>query len=77
MTWKYGLKKYKSNNSDNSDKDLYEITEIFGNSNNKSWVKDSLKVLGESPEEVIEILEVMLKDLKGDLAIVEDNKEVK
>ena len=65
MTWKYGLKKYKSSFSD---EDLYELTEIF---DNKSWVKDSLKVLGESPEEVIEILETMLQDLKGDLAIVE------
>ena len=65
MNWKYGLKKYKSSYSDD---DLYEITEIF---DNNYWVEDSLEVLGDSPEEVIEMLELMLKDLKEDLVIIE------
>ena len=69
-TWKYGLKRYNSNYSDNSDKDLYEITEIIGGT---SWVEDSLSLIGESPKEVIEMLELMLYDLKSDLTVVDDD----
>ena len=66
-TWKYGLKKYNSNNSD---KYLYEITEIIGGT---SWVTDSLRLMGESPKEVIEMLEIMLHDLKSDLTVVDED----
>ena len=64
MRWQYGLKKFKV-----CDDIIYEVTEIYGD--NGSYLKDSLSLSGDSVENIILDLEIILNDLKNNLKIVE------
>ncbi len=66
MSWQYGLKYHNTRNTDES---WYELAEIY---DSKSYTFDSLIISGESPEEIIEMLEMVLNDLKNNLLIVEE-----
>ena len=57
MTWKYGLKKSIEDN----DSDWFELAEMYSTG---SYTEDSIKISGESVEEVIEQVEIILGDLK-------------
>ena len=50
--------------------DWYEIAEIYSCD---SYTSDSLILSGETPEEIICTLEMMLNDLKNNLKVVEDD----
>ncbi len=77
MTWNYRIVK-----TYNKECKLYEymLTEVFYHSNGSvmAYSADN-NIYGESPEEIIEYLEMMLKDAKKDQPILEeeDFKKVK
>ncbi len=57
MSWKYGLKKSIEDN----DSECFELAEIY---NTGCHTGDPIKIAGESVEEVIEQVELILGDLK-------------
>jgi len=61
MTWNYRIMKHSHRSGD-----YYAIHECFMNSNGQahSWTEDEITPSGETPEELIETLEMMLKDAK-------------
>jgi len=67
MGWKYAIKKYKF-----LDDTIYEITELCGE---YGYSASPLRLVGESVDSVIEQLELMLKDLKENLEIIEVDSE--
>ena len=67
MTWQYGLKEFVVD-----DTIVYEVTEIYGD---KSYLEDSFSLAGQSPENIIADLEIILNDLKNNLKIVKVRKK--
>ena len=67
MGWKYGIKKYESLGDE-----VYEITELF---EGYGYSVTPLRIVGEDVEDVIEQLELVLKDLKENLEIIEVDEE--
>ena len=67
MRWQYGLKEYTV-----EDTIIYELTEIYGDG--ESHLSDSLTISGESTEDIILDLEIILNDLKKNLKIVKVKK---
>ena len=67
MSWKYGVIK--------SEKDWFYLGEIYdyGSHTKEDYYKG---ISGESPEEIVEIVEMILKDLKDNLLVVEEIKWV-
>jgi len=61
MSWRYGLTVMRLSNGE----DRYEIRELF-ESNGKwnSWTENAIPASGETRQEAIEALEMMLKDAK-------------
>lgn len=62
MTWNYRIMKHSHRSGD-----FYAIHECFMNSKGQvhSWTEDEVAPLGETAEELIETLEMMLKDAKA------------
>jgi len=67
MGWRYGIKKYKF-----LDDTIYELTELF---DGYGYSVTPSRILGEDPKDVIEQLEMILKDLKENLEIIEVDPE--
>ena len=70
MTWNYRIVKTYS---EEFKKYEYMLTEVFYHSNGSlmAYSADN-NIYGESPEEIIEYLEMMLKDAKKDQPILEE-----
>lgn len=69
MTWRYGILKTKQKDGS----DWYAIHEFYDDVDEIekaeeagiSWTQDEIAAHGETPEEVIEVLEMMLRDAKS------------
>ena len=70
MTWNYRIVKTYS---EEFKKYEYMLTEVFYHSNGNlmAYSADN-NIYGESPEEIVEYLEMMLKDAKKDQPILEE-----
>lgn len=59
MSWKYGLKKINN---------YYELAEIYGKD---CYTADPECIREESPDAVIKLLKMMLKDLEENLTVID------
>lgn len=70
MSWKYGLVEKEENGVK-----YLEVTEVYDKT---SFLKDSICLCGDTPENIINDLKIILQDLENDLIIVtQSNKEEK
>lgn len=65
MSWCYGIMKHKNEHGD-----YYELHEIFSHplasqKGKIGWTKDAISPFGETPEELIKCLKMMLSDAKN------------
>ena len=77
MTWNYRIVKTYSEDGKQYE---YMLTEVFYHSNGSPMAySEGDNIYGESPTEIIEILEMMLKDAKKDQPILteEDFNKIK
>ena len=64
MTWNYRIIKHYSPKSDET---YYVLTEVFYDTTGKPMAySDDNTILGDDKEEIIRVLEMMLKDAKKD-----------
>ena len=76
MTWNYRIIKRAS---ENEPEYYYALNEVFYEKNEKPMAfSDADVIVGSSPEEIIEVLEIMLTDAKKDRPILtEEDFKVK
>ena len=76
MTWNYRIIKRAS---ENEPEYYYALNEVFYEKNGKPMAfSDADVIIGNSPEEIIEVLKMMLKDAKKDQPILtEEDFKVK
>ena len=76
MTWNYRIIKRAS---ENEPEYYYALNEVFYEKNGKPMAfSDADVIVGSSPEEIIEVLEIMLTDAKKDRPILtEEDFKVK
>jgi len=68
MTWSYRIIKRAS---ENEPEYYYALNEVFYKKNGKPMAfSDADTIVGNSPEEIIELLEIMLADAKKDRPIL-------
>lgn len=61
MKWRYQIMKHKGKNCD----DWYQIHEVYVEGKKLSWTQDGIVPHGDNKEDLIEMLEMMLKDAKA------------
>ena len=76
MTWHYGLLKthYDDINKDetsNQSYDWYEVIEIYPS---EGYAKD-LKLIGESRNDIIKTLQMMIDDLSSEPEVIDDDTD--
>jgi hypothetical protein len=77
MTWNYGIVKHMGKFP------YYAVHEIYRGEpeleakkgTGVGWTEDPVTVTGDSPEELVEALEMMLKDIKGAIAVNEIHED--
>ena len=68
MTWNYRIMKRKC---PETGEDYYCLNEVFYKKDGKPWMySERDDIVGGSPEEIIEVLEMMLTDAKKDAPIL-------
>jgi len=71
MTWSYRIIKRAS---ENESEYYYALNEVFYKKNGKPMAfSDADAIVGNSPEEIIELLEIMLADVKKDRPILNED----
>ena len=71
MTWNYRIIKRGSKNEPEY---YYALNEVFYKKNGKPMAfSDADTIVGNSPEEIIELLEIMLSDVKKDRPILNED----
>lgn len=61
-SWRYGLIEYDKPDGSK----WYEVHELYLNNKHEvhSWTENGVSAGGDTPDEVIEVLEMMIKDVK-------------
>ena len=75
MTWNYRIIKHQHKNP--KDGYWYAVHEVYYDmpeKNSHSWTEEPIDIVGDTKKEVIEILEMMLKDVKNQKVFVPKQK---
>jgi len=62
MTWHY--RAFKVMSKDKKKMPYYCVKEYFNTGRNTFWIEEAITPIGDTKKELIEILEMMLKDIK-------------
>ena len=67
MTWNYRIMRRKCKETGEM---YYSLNEVFYEDNKPTMYSDTNEVIGNTKEEVIDVLEMMLKDAKKDAPVL-------